>query len=76
LEFWVLGAREDLGEGQDRLNSRKMDPSSDSSHRLEGIAARLQSIQESEKEKKDVLGKSDFSFDLSFTSSYFPPSGL
>lgn len=29
----------------------------DSESRLEGLAARLQNIQEIEKEKKDVLGK-------------------
>lgn len=46
-----------------------MNPSSDSSHRLEGIAARLQSIQDNEKEKKDVLGKS-----VSFSHFFVSPS--
>jgi hypothetical protein len=38
-------------------SSRSAGSSGDSNQRLEGLAARLQSIQEVEKEKKDVLGK-------------------
>jgi hypothetical protein len=48
---------------QEKKKRYAMNPSATAdASRLEGIAARLQSIQESEKEKKDVLGKSDSPF--------------
>jgi hypothetical protein len=36
--------------------------------RLEGLAARLQSIQEMEREKKDVLGKYEITQKYAFNS--------